>query len=194
MAQHDGLVHAVVRQQWLGPLPYAEALQAGRIGLWRAILGYDPQRGTAFSTYAWPAVRRAVWRAVQQAQRHSSAPTMAQPSPLSSDPDLPLLQFEVHLALYDLVGRMPQRLQRLIVSYYGLGEHPPRSLRQLARLWGVSHETIRQQLLAALVWLRHPAHSFTLRQLLDRHTIADYEEADALVQAWLRRRAGRHGD
>ncbi len=53
MARHDGLVQAVVRRQVLGDLPFAEALQAGRIGLWRAILGYDVKRGTAFSTYAW---------------------------------------------------------------------------------------------------------------------------------------------
>jgi RNA polymerase sporulation-specific sigma factor len=52
MARHDGLVQAVVRQQVLGELPFEEALQAGRIGLWRAILGFDPERGFAFSTYA----------------------------------------------------------------------------------------------------------------------------------------------
>ena len=45
MAEHDRLVQAVIRTPALGALPFAEALQAGRIGLWRAILGYDPQRG-----------------------------------------------------------------------------------------------------------------------------------------------------
>jgi DNA-directed RNA polymerase sigma subunit (sigma70/sigma32) len=40
MVEHDGLVRAVVRRQVLGSLPFAEALQAGRIGLWRAILSY----------------------------------------------------------------------------------------------------------------------------------------------------------
>ena len=39
MACHDGLVQAVVRQQVLGDLPFTEALQAGRIGLWHAIQG-----------------------------------------------------------------------------------------------------------------------------------------------------------
>ena len=52
MARHDGLVQAVVRQQVLGELPFEEALQAGRIGLWRAIVGFDPARGLAFSSYA----------------------------------------------------------------------------------------------------------------------------------------------
>jgi DNA-directed RNA polymerase sigma subunit (sigma70/sigma32) len=42
MATHENLVHAVVRRQTLGHLPFCEALHAGRIGLWRAIQGYDP--------------------------------------------------------------------------------------------------------------------------------------------------------
>jgi hypothetical protein len=41
MARHDGLVQAVVRQQVLGGLPFEEALQAGRIGLWRASAGHN---------------------------------------------------------------------------------------------------------------------------------------------------------
>ena len=52
MERHEGLVRAVVRRQVLGDLPYGEALQAGRAGLWRAILRFDPERGYAFSTYA----------------------------------------------------------------------------------------------------------------------------------------------
>ena len=33
MEQHEGLVHLVVRRQWLLTLEYEEALQAGRRGL-----------------------------------------------------------------------------------------------------------------------------------------------------------------
>lgn len=64
LAKHEGLVHWVVRRQWLGDLPYAGALHVGRIGLWQALQRYDPSRGAAFSTYAVPAIKRAVWRAV----------------------------------------------------------------------------------------------------------------------------------
>jgi hypothetical protein len=62
---HDRLVHDGVHQQVLDDLPYAEALQAGRIGLWRAIMRFDPSRGHAFSTYAWPSIVHYVWRAVK---------------------------------------------------------------------------------------------------------------------------------
>jgi len=39
----------------------------------------------------------------------------------------------------------------------------------------------------ALAWLRHPAHSLPLRQLLDKDTAADYRRALALNAAlpWL---------
>jgi hypothetical protein len=37
LAQHEKLVHWVVHRQWLGRLPYLEAVQAGRIGLWHAL-------------------------------------------------------------------------------------------------------------------------------------------------------------
>lgn len=65
--QHEGLIHAIIRREGSGSLTCEEALQAGRIGLWRAILNYDPARGTAFSTYAWVAIRRHIHRAATQA-------------------------------------------------------------------------------------------------------------------------------
>ena len=67
LRQHEGLVRQIVAHQQLCGLPFEEALQAGRIGLWRAIEGYDPQRGTRFSTYAYPAIIRQVWDAVRRA-------------------------------------------------------------------------------------------------------------------------------
>jgi len=200
MAEHDGLVQVVVRQQVLGHLPFAEALQAGRIGLWRAILSYDPQRGLAFSTYAWPCIVRHVWRAVQTAHR------FAQPGPkkggetlLASfphqEPD-PYTAWEGtarHAALYDLLAQLPGRLRHIVLAHYGLAGDPPASFRRLGATLGLSAERVRQLHLQALVWLRHPAHSQHLRSLLGRHSLTDYQQAAAQAQAWLRQRRGRHG-
>jgi len=194
MRRHEGLVQAVVRQQFLGDLPFAEALHAGRIGLWRAILGFDPQRGLAFSTYAWPAIMRHVWQAVK---------TQTRELPLLPDLDLawcpttdPVILTEaavVQDALQHLLQRLPEHLRRVVVAYYGLQGDPPASYRQLGARLGLSHERVRQLHIEALVWLRHPAHSQALRTLLHRHTVADYEAADALAQRWLQKRGGRHG-
>jgi DNA-directed RNA polymerase sigma subunit (sigma70/sigma32) len=96
-------------------------------------------------------------------------------------------------SLYALVQRLPVRLRYVIVARYGLGEAAPTSFSAIGAALGVSGERVRQLHTAALVWLRHPAHSQALRSLLDRHTVADYAQADALAQAWLTHRGGRHG-
>lgn len=195
MRRHDGLVQTIVRRQYLGSLPFEEALQAGRIGLWRAIVGYDPQRGFAFSTYAFPAIMRHVWRAVKQHARQEERPRLGwlPPEGLTADPVIMVEELAWQEALQRLVGCLPQRLQSVVVAHYGLDGERPASYRQLGARWGLSHERIHQLHTEALVWLRHPAHSQVLRSLLQRHTVRDYEVADALAQRWLQKRGGRHG-
>jgi DNA-directed RNA polymerase sigma subunit (sigma70/sigma32) len=99
----------------------------------------------------------------------------------------------VRRALHDLVHRLPQRLRQVVVARYGLDGEPPIIYRHIGATLGLSGERARQLHTEALVWLRHPAHSQMLRSLLGRHTVADYEVADALAQRWLRRRGGHHG-
>ena len=195
MARHDGLVQAVVRQQVLGDLPFTEALQAGRIGLWHAIQGFDPCRGLAFSTYAWPCIMRQVWREVKAHERFSSSSAIDGEHYALDEPD-PAAVWEadaVLQALHDAVRRLSQRLQYVIVARYGLNGDPPAIYRLIGADLGLTGERTRQLHIEALVWLRHPAHSYILRSLLDRHTLADYEIAANLTQQWLRWRGGRHG-
>ncbi len=198
MARHEGLVHTVLRRQWGGTLPYDERLQAGRIGLWHALLRFDPERGFAFSTYAGTAIQREIWQAVRQAEKSVSRPLpalAALPAALSTDladaPDAALVHAEALQALHALVDKLPLGLGQVVIAYYGLADSPPRTLRQLGRELGLSHEAVRLRLWAALVWLRHPGHSLALRQLLERNSRAEHQLADGLAQAWLRRRGGR---
>jgi RNA polymerase sigma factor (sigma-70 family) len=197
MERHNGLVHAVVRRQVLGDLPYAEALQAGRIGLWRAIMRFDPSRGYAFSTYAWPSIVHHIWRAVKAHTRTECAPRAAGCSgwqrTASTNPAAINVAWAVHDALYELVARLSERLQQVIVARYALDGQGERFYREIGKHLGVSGERARQLHTEALVWLRHPAHSQHLRSLLAYHSLADYQWAEAEAQRWLRRRGGCHG-
>ncbi len=189
MAQHDGLVHAYIQRQGGGDIPYEEALQAGRIGLWHAIQGYDPARGTAFSTYAWVAIWRHIYRRGQELSRDSDVEVPEIPAPWAVLN--PVEEVEKHLtidALHDLVGQLPKRLRRVIVGRYGLGEQPPCTLKELGKELGLSGERVRQLQQEALAWLRHPAHSWRLRQLLGKNTAADYRRALAQNAALRRSR------
>ena len=189
MAQHDGLVHAYIQRQGGGDIPYEEALQAGRIGLWHAIRGYDPARGTAFSTYAWVAIWRHIHRRGQELSRDSDARMAEMPAPwVMLDPVEEVAKHLTLDALHDLVGQLPKRLRRVIVGRYGLGKQPPCTLRELGEELGLSGERVRQLQQEALAWLRHPAHSWRLRQLLGKNTAAEYRRALAQNAALRRSR------
>jgi RNA polymerase sigma factor (sigma-70 family) len=200
MAAHDGLVHAVERQQVLGHLPFPEAVQAGRIGLWRAILHFDPQRGTAFSTYAWTCIMHRVWREVKlaervqgQAERHLPLAEVASYAGEDRDPAHDWETFAVYSALWDLIAHLPERLRIVVLARYELTGQPQVFYVQIGAALGVSGERARQLHTEALIWLQQPAHSQQLRSLLDRHTLADYESVEAETQRWLQWRGGRRG-
>jgi RNA polymerase sigma factor (sigma-70 family) len=198
MKQHERLVRYAVSRQHLFGFPFEEAVQVGRHGLWRAILCYDPHRGTAFSTYAYPAIVRQVWAAVKahgEQNRRAHASEELRLFLQSREPGLVQQQEETAIsqALHQLVRRLPDRLRGVIVAYYGLGGQPGQLYREIGLQLGVSKQRVQQLHVEALVWLRHPAHSQELRSLLQRHSEREYAWADELAQAWLRRRGGRRG-
>jgi len=198
LQQHEGLVCVVVRRQWLAGLLEEEARQAGRHGLWRAILGYDPQRGTAFSTYAYKAIMRYVWAAVQGHLRQRRREVPQEVLGLyfcstASDPAQEQEQGEVEQALWELVARLRERERQVIEARNGLGGRERQTLAQIGLQLGVCGERVRQLQQEGLIWLRHPGHSQEVRSLLARHTRQEYERAQQLAAAWRKQRRGRHG-
>jgi RNA polymerase sigma factor (sigma-70 family) len=93
------------------------------------------------------------------------------------DPEEQVEQVLILEALGELVGRLPERSRRVVVARYGLGDQPPRTLKSVGLELGLTRERVRQLQQDALAWLRHPAHSLPLRQLLGRNTMADYRWA-----------------
>ncbi len=183
MRQHDGLVHHIIRRQWGGSLSYAQVLQEGRIGLWRAILRFDPERGTAFSTYAGVAIARRVWDAVRQDRKAQGQAEAARqvlgngsgPLPsLSLDPLEGLVEQDIKGALGTLVARLPVKQRQIVRAYYGLDGYSPHTLVQLGEHWGCTKQAVQYHLRRALHRLRHPAFSAPLRALLDLNRRQDY--------------------
>ncbi len=188
MARHERLVHWVVRRQYLGRLSYAEALQAGRIGLWQALRRYDPARGCRLSTYAVPAIRRAVWRAVSEAERACEEVLTVCPPLVSPDLEGELERALKRVAVHQLVAGLPGRLYRVIVAHYGLAGEAPRSFVVIGQELGVTRQRVQQLHSEALLWLAHPAHSVLLRQWLGCNTRADYRDYLARQRRWQRSR------
>lgn len=197
MAAHEGLVRWVVRQQWRGALAFADALHEGRLGLWRALVGYDAGRGARFSSYAVPAIRRAVWRAVTQAEPAAEPAVAAVGGVVAAslwweDPAEGLHRAAVRAAVRALVAALPPGPRRIVVAHHGLDGDPPVSLAALGRECGVSRQRVHAVYAAALVWMAQPERSRALRQLVGRRTRADYQQTLARQRRLVRsRRAGR---
>lgn len=186
--QHEGLVHAVLRRQACGDAGYADLLQEGRIGLWQAVLHFDPARGVAFSTYAWVAIERQVWRAVARSRDRPVEGAKA----VSVKPEVAAgaawQREQVQVALAEALRHLPERLRRVLVVAYGLHGQVPCSLAAIGREYGVSRERVRQWRNDALVLLRLPVVSGRLRQVCGQDDRAAYQQADQLNRAWQKRR------
>ena len=191
MHRHERLVHAILRRQARGGVPYDDLLQEGRIALWQAILHFDPHRGVAFSTYAWVAIQRGIWRAVAQANRPQGWLSLPEPADPLAEAAAVWWQAQVHSAVLEALSCLPHPLRQVIVAAYGLDEDPPRSLATIGRRLGVSRERVRQWRNDALVLLRLPTFSAGLCRLCDQDSRAAYARTQALNRAWLRQRRGR---
>lgn len=193
LCQHEGLVHVIIRRSWVGSTEYDDLLQEGRIGLWRAICGFDVQRGTAFSTYAWPILERQIWRAVAKSERQTTAPPLPWPQP--PDPEAAAIAAwqaaAVAAALPPALRLLNRRGRQVITAAYGLEGQPACSLAAIGRRYGVSRERVRQWRNDALVLLRLPAIAGQLGVLTDQNDRQAYRRRRQLSQRWLRRRRGR---
>ena len=155
------------------------------------MLHFDPQRGTAFSTYAGVAIKRRIWRAVARANRPQGRLPLPGPIDAQVVAEEHLWWAEVREALAEAVSRLPDRSRRVIVAAYGLGGQPPRSLAAIGRECGVTREAVRHWRNDALLLLRLPAFSGRLRGLYGQNTRAAYVRTQALNRDWLRRKRGR---
>ena len=192
LLQHRGLVVAVVRRQWKGDrAAFADLVQEGNLALWRAIMGFDPGRGLAFSTYAWRAIERAVWQAVAQAER----PEGWLPLPESEEPAVVVAAWYdaalVRRAVIRAVECLPPRLAGIVTALYGLNGQLRQTLSAVGAQYGLTGERIRQLRNDALLQLRLPAYSGQLRQLCDRNDRASYQRMQQMNRDWLHRRRGR---
>jgi RNA polymerase sigma factor (sigma-70 family) len=191
LREHHGLVWWMVSRQGWGKVDYADLFQEGQIGLWQAILHYDPERCVAFSTYACVVIRNQVWAAV----RHSlKAEGWLEDERAGDSLEVLLVAWQgeqIHQALGEALAVLPEQLRQVIHLRYGMGGEAPHTLVEIGRAWGVSGEWIRQLHNRAVALLRLPALSIRLRSLCERAERDDYRQALRQTRGWQRKCRGR---
>jgi RNA polymerase primary sigma factor len=192
LEQHARLIPFIVQRQCAGQADYADLIQEGRIGLWQAILHFDPQRGLAFSTLAGVAIRNRVWQAVKRAGRAEGCL-----EPQRAGDSLPLLlaawqREQLRQGLEEALSALPERMRQVIERAYGWDGQLPLSLAAIGRQLGLTRERVRQIRNEALGLLRLPVFSLRLRSLCEQDSRTAYRRARQGYDAQRRkRRAGR---
>ncbi len=191
MSANEDLVHWVVQRQNRGRLAYEDAMQEGRIALWKALQNYDPKRGR-LSSYAVVAIRRAVWQAVRRdrwgsggADEESAGEVPGEMSGAALD------RAEERVVLEQMVAGLPSRLRQVIVLYYGLDGAWRVTFRQIGQELGVTRQRVQQLHIEALLWLADPVSSSALRRQAGRNGRRDIHAFLARRRAW--QRQGRSG-
>ena len=174
MARHAGLVHTVVQRQWSGGWAYADIVQEGRIGLWQAILKYDPTRGVAFSTYAGVAIAYQVWAAVRREAANATAEVRSGPAGIAADVHTRVVWRHVCRTLRQTVAALPEKERWLVARYYGLDGRGGTTQAALGVQLGCTRQAIGYHLRKARLRLRHPAWSAVLRAWLAYNQRQDY--------------------
>jgi RNA polymerase sigma factor (sigma-70 family) len=147
-ARHAGLVGEALRRTGPGRRIRAEAAQAARIGLWQAIVHFDPEAGEDFTAYA----RRSIRRRISKVVRRETFPSAEIPAAAYGQDGRtgPALQEELEC--------LPVRLRDVLVENFGLNGAAPRALQEIAEEWGLSQQRVQQ--------LRHKALELLRRQMM----------------------------
>jgi RNA polymerase sigma factor (sigma-70 family) len=187
LRENENLIWAVVFTQWIGQAALVDLVQVGRIGLWKAIQHYDPQRGVRFPTFACLAIRRRIWREVARASkatgRLEAPPHQDWVGELSSE----WQRTQLHQALEEGLAQLSARQRQVIEWHYGWGGGAPQKFSEIGRTLGLCRERIRQIHNAALMLLRTPGLSLSLRSLCEQGSRENYREALRQNRVWQRK-------
>jgi RNA polymerase sigma factor (sigma-70 family) len=193
LEENLGLVYWMVKQlEGGGRASYADLVQEGWIGLWKAIEHYEEGRGVRFSSYACVVIKYQLWQAVMRSQK---AAGWLEDEKGEADLDRVVRvwqEAQSQQALGEELEILPQRLREVIELHYGLSGGEPQNLAEIGRGWGLTRERIRQLHEQALGLLRLPAFSIRLRGLCERGKQRHYRQTlhqHQRQQRKLRRRA-----
>ena len=154
-----------------------DLVQAGRIGLWKAIDGYDPFSGNKFLTYAAPAVKRAVidlirqysqdkaWksRVDQSSLLDSPSGSNSEESPTETsaatlnvkNPEQILIEQETIAELHEAMEALPDRENVYVQYRFGFRDGKAHRLTETAQYFRLTESRAMSVERSALKLLKH---------------------------------------
>lgn len=145
---HLGLVIWLAAQLVPDDTLREDAVQAGYVGLLEALRRFDPTRGTSFSSYAVPWIKKYVYGALRSER----------PAPVGDPAVWPhAAQHESPwdtLVVKDALATLTLKERRVLELRFGLGTEPPQTLAASGQRLGMPVERVRLLERLALTRLR----------------------------------------
>lgn len=154
-----------------------DLVQAGRIGLWKAIDGYDPSSGNKFLTYAAPAVKRAVIDLIRQYSQDKAwkskvdqsslldspsgsnseeSPTETSAATLNvKNPEQILIEQETIAELHEAMEALPDRENVYVQYRFGFTDGKAHPLTETAQYFHLTESRAKGIERSALKLLKH---------------------------------------
>lgn len=154
-----------------------DLIQTGRIGLWKAIDGYDPSSGNKFLTYAAPAVKRTVIDLIRQysqdkawKSRVDQSSLLDSPSGSNSEespteistatlnvknPEQILIEQETMAELHEAMEALPDRENVYVQYRFGFTDGKTHSLTETAQYFHLTESRAKGVERSALKLLKH---------------------------------------
>ena len=164
-----GLVPSMVERSRLTGVDFTELISEGQMALMRSADKFDCSRGFKFSTYACRAILTSISRAVALMARHRAH------YPTEYDPDMQrgdmiesrraeiegTCMADLRTILAENSAELSLTEQKVLCERFGMKgfrrkiDHDPKTLRQVAEVFGVTKERVRQIQNKALAKLRN---------------------------------------
>lgn len=152
-----GLVPTMIERSRIRGVDFGDLISEGHLALLRSIEKFDCSRGFKFSTYACRSILTAITRAVALMARHRAR------FPAEFDPDMQKSDFveqqrsmieadcldELRNIVRANTAELTRIEKRVLAERFGIGrrgeaDDPQKTLREVAELFGVTKERVRQ--------------------------------------------------
>ncbi len=145
-----------------------DLIQAGSIGLWKAVAGYDFSSGHKFLTYAAPAIKRAMIDLIRQYRQgedtsgeivslndaHNDAIRNLMMLPSKTQPEQIYIEQETMEELHEAMDALPDRENVYVQYRFGFGNSEDHPLTETARYFHLTESRAKSVERSALKLLR----------------------------------------
>ena len=168
------LVIAIVKRLTGPQHVFDEFVSDGTLSLMQVVEKFDFDRGFRFSTYAYRAITRTVYRKMSNIHRQDSRMSTGMEEALMDQPTRRELMLSEHTwknlkeLLGHFMGKLDEREQKIIAARYALGQaSKSQTFQALADQLGVSKERVRQLERRAVRKLQSLASKVDLDQFVE---------------------------